>query len=60
VNRRAEWTKRALKEATRLDAITRQRVFAAIKRGFVRKTRAMCAASKEWARFTGFGSVTGE
>jgi hypothetical protein len=29
-------------------------------RGFVRKTRGMCAASKEWARFTGFGSVTGE
>ena len=32
MNRRAEWTKRALKEATRLDATTRQRVLAAIKR----------------------------
>jgi hypothetical protein len=27
---------------------------------FARKTRAMCAVSKEWTRFTGFGSVTGE
>lgn len=32
MNRRAEWTKRALKEAARLDATTRQRVLAAIKR----------------------------
>jgi len=32
VNRRVEWTKRALKEAARLDATTRQRVLAAIKR----------------------------
>jgi mRNA interferase RelE/StbE len=32
VNRRAEWTKQALKEAARLDATTRQRVLAAIKR----------------------------
>jgi len=32
VNRGAEWTKQALKEATRLDATTRQRVLAAIKR----------------------------
>jgi hypothetical protein len=29
-------------------------------RDFARKTMAMCAASMEWARFTGFGSVTGE
>ena len=32
MNQRAEWTKRALKEAARLDATTRQRVLAAIKR----------------------------
>jgi len=32
VIRRAEWTKRALKEAARLDASTRQRILAAIKR----------------------------
>lgn len=32
MNRRAEWTKRALKEAARLDVTTRQRVLAAIKK----------------------------
>ena len=32
MNRHAEWTKRALKEAARLDAPTRLRVLAAIKR----------------------------
>jgi len=32
VNRRAEWTKGALKEAARLDATTRERILAALKR----------------------------
>ncbi|HKV07016.1 MAG TPA: type II toxin-antitoxin system RelE/ParE family toxin [Thermoanaerobaculia bacterium] len=32
MKRRAEWTKQALKEAARLDATTRQRILAAIKR----------------------------
>lgn len=31
MNRRVEWTKRALKEAARLDVITRQRILSAIR-----------------------------